>query len=497
MTNQFLSILLLSAGWIKFFQFFIALSILILLHEWGHYYAARRTGTRVEKFYLFFDFLFPVSTWLPFSLFKKKVGDTEYGIGWFPMGGYVKIAGMIDESMDKDAMAKPAEPWEFRSKTAPQRLLIMLGGIIMNVLLAIVVYIVIFSVWGEDKLPYQNLKNGIACDSLGYQAGFQDGDIPMAINGKEVTYYEDFKKKFIFEDINKKKNVTVIRNSQKVTFDIPDGTIDKMVNNKESIFSQRVPFVVDSIDAQNSYLNKNDFQRGDQVIAVNGKSTMFFDACVKELGNVLKYNFTTVEQAKADFPAWTKKLNTPLELKLLRNQKDTITLSAKLKETGLFGIAPIRHTDTLTQILGKEKTTQFEHINYNPLAAIPRALSATWKNVTDYKDNLKAMFTSKEIKASKSLGGFGSFASIFPEKFEMQSFLGLLAFISVMLAFMNLLPIPGLDGGYVMFLIYEMITGKEPNQKVMETATSIGLMLLLALMLYANGLDILRALHLV
>jgi regulator of sigma E protease len=488
MTNNYLAILLLSTGWIKFIQFFIALSILIILHEWGHYYAARRTGTRVEKFYLFFDFLFPVSTWLPFSLFKKKIGDTEYGLGWFPMGGYVKIAGMIDESMDKEAMAKPPEPWEFRSKTAPQRLLIMLGGIIMNVLLAIVVYIIIFAKWGEDKLPYQNLKYGIGCDSLGYQAGFMDGDVPMALNGKEVPYYEEFKKKFIFDDINKPKKVTVIRNGAKVDIDIPEGTISKMVNDKENIFGARIPMIFDTL-GEITNLKKTDFVKGDVIIGLDNTPIQYYDQFNK---TVNAFTYLTKDQEKIvekDSSAFKKKMDEKTwVITALRNNKDTIRVSAKLCANGKFGIGPKLQLDSFLT---------YEHITYNPLTAIPRALSATWKNVTDYKDNLKAMFTSKEIKASKSVGGFGSFASIFPETFEMESFLRLLAFISVMLAFMNLLPIPGLDGGYVMFLLYEMIAGKKPNENFVEKATSVGLMLLLGLMLYANGLDILRWLKLV
>jgi regulator of sigma E protease len=485
MKQDILSILLLSTGWIKFIQFFIALSILIILHEWGHYYAARKTGTRVEKFYLFFDFLFPVSTWLPFSLFKKKVGDTEYGIGWFPMGGYVKIAGMIDESMDKEAMAKPPEPWEFRSKSAPQRLLIMLGGIIMNVLLAIVVYIVIYSVWGEDTLPYKSLKNGIACDSLGYEAGFMDGDIPMAVNGNEVPNYFDFKKKFIF-DGNGAKNVTVLRNGQPITFNIPAGIIGKMVNNKANIFTVRMPFVYDTL-AEKTTLNGKNLKKGDVVLGVAGKSIKYYDEFVKTMTAYVADTMVAGNAAKASLPTWADKQKQNVQITLLRNNKDTITVAAPLSAEGKFGIAPNFVLDSFITL---------SHEKYSVISSIPKAFAATWKNVTDYKDNLKAMFTSKEIKATKSIGGFGSFASIFPEKFEMESFLRLLAFISVMLAFMNLLPIPGLDGGYVMFLLYEMITGRKPNEKVMEVATSIGLMLLLGLMLFANGMDILRALKL-
>ncbi len=478
MMNNTLTILLLSTGWVKFIQFFIALSILILLHEWGHYYAARRTGTRVEKFYLFFDFLFPFSEVMPFSLWKKKIGDTQYGLGWFPLGGYVKIAGMIDESMDKEAMAKPAEPWEFRSKTAPQRLLIMLGGIIMNVLLAIFVYIIIFSVWGEEKLPIKNLKYGIACDSLGYQAGFMDGDVPTAINDKEIAYYGDFMKNFIF---NKAKTVTVLRNGASQTITIPEGIIGKMTNDKEPLLSVRFPFVFDSL-GELTNLKPTDLQKGDKIIALDNQPLQYFDELNKAVN---AYTYLTKEQEKAvekDSTTYKQKLQKEFAITLLRNNKDTIVVKTTLNKNGKFGVAP----------QGLDSFLAFEKIDYNVFSAMPRACKATWQNVVDYKNNLGALFTNKEIKANKSLGGFGSFAKIFPEKFEMRSFLGLLAFISVMLAFMNLLPIPGLDGGYVMFLLYEMITGKKPNDKFMEVATTVGLVLLLGLMLYSNGLDLLR-----
>jgi regulator of sigma E protease len=468
--NHQLIMLAMSAGWIKFFQFFIALSILILIHEWGHYYAARKTGTRVEKFYLFFDFLFPISTLLPFSLWKKKIGDTEYGLGWFPMGGYVKIAGMVDESMDKDALALPPKPDEFRSKTAPQRLLIMLGGIIMNVLLAIVVYTFVFAYYGEELVPNKGLKYGIACDSLGKAAGFVDGDLILKINGEEEKYYDNFLKDFIFKPA---KNVTVLRNNQEVTFNIPEGVIGSIVNNKQAFVSPRIPFVIDTISlVKNAKFLQNEVKKGDKILFFNESPTTYFH----DYANAIK-NFATVNKSATGLP--------PATITLLRNT-DTVKVLAQLDTNGKLGIVPE---------MDYKKFASTETFKYNAISAIPKALSYTWEKVGDYGSNLKALFANKEIKASESLGGFASFTKIFPSKFDMESFLRLLAFISIMLAFMNLLPIPGLDGGYVFFLLIEMITGKKVSESIMEKATTVGLMLLLGLMLYANGLDIWRALR--
>ncbi len=450
-------------------QLFAALSILIILHEWGHYYAAKKTGTRVEKFYLFFDFFFPFSTVLPFSIFKFKKGETEYGMGWFPLGGYVKIAGMVDESMDKEALAKPPQPWEFRSKTAPQRLLIMLGGIIMNVLLAIFVYIIVFAKYGETKLPNKNLAYGIACDSLGLQAGFKDGDKIVSINGTAVPYFEDVLKTFVLKGA---KKVVVDRNGANVELDIPEGIIGKMVNNKKELFSPRVPFVIDTTSEQ-CKLTSGEFKKGDKIISANG-IPMEFTIDFKNIARayIAQLGSSSDSMLKAN----------PINGQLLRNN-DTASFAALLGKNGTLGV--LASTDTSMFPMEVKK--------YSLLQAVPKSLSYSWEKLGDYVDNLSALFKSKEIKVSESLGGFGSFAKLFPTTFGWESFLRLLAFISIMLAFMNLLPIPGLDGGYVLFLLWEIITGKKVSDAVMEKATGVGLILLVTLMLYANGLDIFRA----
>jgi regulator of sigma E protease len=473
-------ILLLSAGWTKFFQFFIALSVLILIHEWGHYYAARRTGTRVEKFYLFFDFLFPFSELLPFSLWKKKVGDTLYGIGWFPMGGYVKIAGMVDESMDKEAMALPPKPDEFRSKSTWARLLIMLGGIIMNVLLAWVLYIISFAVWGEEKLPTKNMTYGIATDSLGRAAGLQDGDIINKVNNKEIVYYEDFKPAFLFG--KEKKQLTVLRNGTELKIDVPSGIVAGMIEKKGIICDIAQPFVIDSFAANSTV--KDSLKIGDRIIGLNTEKTPYFFNFRLAMDKLTDFEFTKEEKKLKDSTRYKKIMSQAAVLTVLRNNKDTLTYAVKMNGDGAFGVVANSKLDGIN-------TTEIKE--YTVLSAIPRALKKVWSTVVMYKNNLATLFTNKEVKVSKSLGGFYSFASIFPDTFTWLGFLNLTAFISILLAFMNLLPIPGLDGGYVMFLLYEIITGRKPNEKFMEYATTVGLVLLLGLMLYANGLDIWRA----
>jgi regulator of sigma E protease len=486
---QLLILLKLSAGWIQFLQFFIALSILILLHEWGHYYAARRTGTRVEKFYLFFDFFFPVSTWLPFSLWKKKIGDTVFGIGWFPLGGYVKIAGMVDESMDTEAMALPPKPDEFRSKTAPQRLLIMLGGIIMNLVLAFIVYTIIYFSYGETYLKPQNLKYGIACDSLAMKAGLQDGDKILAINGKKLERFEDAAPEFF---TNSDKPITIERNGVTQDIVLQKGTLSEVIRKKQRLFSERIPFVILEKDTELNFKN-NGFLKGDKVVSFNGLPITYYQDFTRYVESIKhqqvdpptgfkKWMHSIFKANKPYDSIMVSDTNMAYEMAVLRGDS-TMKMNVNLTSKGKLGIAMYKPDSFLA----------YENVKYNLFQAIGRGFKKTGSSLSDYVGQLGLMFKSSEVKVSDSLGGFGSFMKIFPEKFDMRNFLGLLAFISIILAFMNLLPIPGLDGGYVMFLLWEIITGKKVNEKVMEVATSIGLMLLLGLMLYANGLDAFRA----
>lgn len=447
----------MSGGLVQALQLLAALSLLILLHEFGHYFFARLFKTRVEKFYLFFDFLFPFPGLLNFSLFKKKKGDTEYGLGWFPLGGYVKIAGMVDESMDKEAIKLPPQDWEYRSKKPWQRLFIMLGGIIMNVLVAIGIYTLIFGVWGEEYLPVQNAKYGIMVDSVGESIGLRNGDMVLAVDGKQVTRFNKIVPEMIF---NEAKSITVNRNGQPVTVPIPEGTVRKIIKAQRNTFIQpRVPVVIADV-SDKSEAGKMGLKAGDSIISVNGQPVFFYD------------EFEKIKRASA---------NQPIAMGVIR-KGEQLQLTGKVPETKILGFAPS----------GPAAFFAYDKIKYNPIEAVGKGFTYTFDQIANYWRQLKLIFTSKEVKASESVGGIVSFGKMFSPVFDWQDFLMLTAFVSIILAVMNLLPVPGLDGGYVIFLLFEMISGRKVNDKVMEYATTVGLVLLLGLMVYANGLDIFR-----
>lgn len=452
------TILLMSGTSVKVLQLFVALSLLIVLHEFGHFFFARLFKTRVEKFYLFFDFLFPFSGMLNFSLFKKTKGDTEYGIGWFPLGGYVKIAGMVDESMDKEQMALPPQPWEYRSKKAYQRLFIMLGGIIVNVIVAVLIYVAVFGIYGEEYLPVQNAKYGIMVDSTAKALGLHNGDKIVSVDGVPVTRFEKIVSAVVLDE---GKSIQVERDGQKLDVAVKEGTIHSIITGgKGSFISARVPVVVDEVD-KGTEAEKMGMKHGDSIIAVNGIPAPFYD------------QYDSIKRAL---------VGQPIALTVVRNNAQ-VTLSGKVPENKILGFRPMGDLS---------RYFTFEHIHYNPIQAVGKGVMYTADQFANYVRQFKMIFTSKEIKANESLGGIISFGKIFPAEFDMQKFLMLTAFVSIILAFMNLLPIPGLDGGYVIFLLWEMITGKQVSEKVMEKATTVGLVLLLTLMVYANGLDIFR-----
>jgi regulator of sigma E protease len=458
------TVLLMSGTAVKVLQLFAALSILIILHEFGHFFFARLFKTRVEKFYLFFDFLFPFSGLLNFALFKKKKGDTEYGIGWFPLGGYVKIAGMVDESMDKEQMAQPPQPWEYRSKKPWQRLFIMLGGIIVNILLAVIIYIFTFSIYGEEYLPVQNAKYGIQVDSLGKKIGLQNGDKIVAIDNQPVQRFEKILPTIILDE---GKTIQVDRNGQPATIQIAPGTVHSIITGeKGSFISARMPIVVDEV-SKGTEAERMGLKHGDSIIAVNGAPAMFFDQYDSLKKTLLGQPITLT----------VVRNNAPMDMKGVVPAAKTTYGAA-----GVLGFKPQDPT----------RYFQLAEVKYGPGEAIVKGFTYTYDQFGNYIRQFKLMFTSKEIKTSESLGGIISFGKIFPSEFDMQRFLMLTAFVSIILAFMNLLPIPGLDGGYVIFLLFEMITGRRVSEKVMERATTVGLVLLLTLMVYANGLDIFR-----
>lgn len=427
-------------------QLILSLSILIVLHELGHFIPARLFKIRVEKFYLFFD------PW--FSLFKVKKGGTEYGIGWLPLGGYVKIAGMIDESMDKEQMAKPAEPWEFRSKPAWQRLIVMIGGVTVNIIVGFLIYMMMMGVWGDTYLPVKNMKYGVVVDSTAMALGFKDGDKILAVEGKEIEKFEKVTGTILMEGA---RNVTVEREGQKKTIVLPQGYDQMVIKNKSRLFEPAFPFVVDSV-IPNMAAAKAGLKVGDKIVRMNGDT----------LRSYFQFNRQMVG-AK----------NKELQISVLRNG-EIVDLTMKSDENGKIGVAPVPPAEFIN----------FTTRDYSFFEAIPAGIQKGKETLTGYVQQFKLVFTKE---GAKQIGGFGTFGSLFPPVWDWQSFWGLTAFISIILAFMNILPIPALDGGHVMFLLYEMITGRKPHEKVMEYAQYAGMLLLLALLLYANGNDIFRA----
>ena len=431
---------------IQAIQLILSLSILVILHELGHFIPAKLFKTRVEKFYLFFD------PW--FSLFKFKRGDTEYGIGWLPLGGYVKISGMIDESMDKEQMKQPPQPWEFRSKPAWQRLIIMVGGVTVNVILGVLIYAMVAFAWGEKYLPAKNVQYGIYCDSLALQAGFQNGDKILSVDKKEVENFDKITLEII---LNKAQSVQIDRNGNTIDIPLKDDLIAKLIKGKASFIEPRFPCEVDSVlpdfPAQKAGLIK-----GDKIITIDETETPFFQDVAAKL-----------KETKGK----------QIELKIKR-QADTLKLSAKVTEEGKLGFAN-KSADSYFEFKTKE---------YGFFESFPAGVRKGYETLDNYARQFKVLFTVKD--AHKSIGGFISIGKAYDTVWNWPRFWSFTAFLSIVLAFMNILPIPALDGGHVLFLLYEVITRRKPHEKVMEYAQYAGMILLLALLLYANGNDIIR-----
>tara|TARA_B100001250_G_scaffold142800_1_gene122190 strand:- start:441 stop:1778 length:1338 start_codon:yes stop_codon:yes gene_type:complete len=439
---------------IKASQLLMSLSILVILHELGHFIPAKLFKTRVEKFYLFFD------PW--FSVVKKKFGETEYGIGWLPLGGYVKISGMIDESMDKEQMKKPAKPWEFRSKPSWQRLIIMLGGVTVNLLLGIFIYSMTLYFYGDKYLSNNNLTDGIWCVSeMANDLGFKNGDKIITANGEKIERFSD-----VLEKILLSKTITVERNGSTRSIELPVDVIDRFLNNEtQLVFYPRIPAVVSLIE-KNSNADVAGLQEKDIIVGINNIDIKYFDQFKLEL---------------------EKNKNKTVELIIQRNN-EKILVSAKVNNEGKIGFRPaILSLDQLEE-LGYYTLNSHE---YTFLASIPAGYNKAIKKLNSYINQFM-LILNPSSGAYKGLGGFGSIGSMFPSVWNWEIFWNLTAFLSLILAFMNILPIPALDGGHILFLIYEMIVGRPAPEKVMEYAQTIGVVLLLSLLIFANGNDILR-----
>lgn len=456
-------------------QLVLSLMILVTLHELGHFIPARLFGTRVEKFYLFFDPWFSVfkarkinGRWNFGGLFNKnkdypedRKDVTEYGIGWLPLGGYVKIAGMIDESFDSEQMKGEPQPWEFRSKPAWQRLIIMLGGVTVNFILGFLLYSMVLWIWGEQYLPNENVKYGIYVDSLGQQMGLQEGDKIVAIGGQAFTKFND---RIVVREIiiNNAHKITVERDGKVIDLPIDPkfvGILSSYENKNKQLFGPRYPFEVAAF-AKGSPAEQSGLKENDRIIAFNDKPTPYF----------------------SDFQRLARQhKKEPIEVTAVRNNVDTLKFSMVTTEQGAIGVYA-KSADAYFDL---------ERQDYTLLEAIPAGVSKGWGFLKDQAKAFGQMFRGK-IKVSESLGGLGSIGGMFGAEWVWERFWTMTAILSLVLAFMNLLPIPALDGGHVLFLLYEMVTGRKPSDKFLEYATTIGFILVLGLILYANGLDIFR-----
>ncbi len=426
--------------------FFLSLSILVILHELGHYLFARLFNTRVEKFYLFFN------PW--FEIFKFKKGDTEYGLGWLPLGGYVKIAGMIDESMDTKQMQSPPQPYEYRAKPAWQRFLIISGGVLVNFILALVIYSMVLFTWGEEYLPTKNLTYGVACDPLAEEMGFRNGDKIISLDGNEVESFTQIAPLMVLETISK---VTIERNGELMDIEIDSKHIPQQLKTA-TLFQPRYPLEL-ALVAPESEAEKAGFKVGDKLAAINGQEAKFFDEFRKAvLTNISKSIAVTMER-----------------------DGQLVDLTVEVPENGMVGIGSTNPSNYF----------ELKKIEYSFVQAIPAGINRGTRMISNYLKQLKLVFSPK-TKAYESVGGFITIGSIFPKVWDWQAFWDLTALISIILAIMNMLPIPALDGGHMLFLAYEMVSGRKPGDKFMEYAQIAGMVLILSLVLFANANDVIK-----
>ena len=431
--------------YIKITQFLLSLSLLIILHELGHFIPAKIFKTRVEKFYLFFDY--------KFSLFKKKIGDTVYGIGWIPLGGYVKISGMIDESMDKEQMAQPAQPWEFRSKPAWQRLIIMLGGVTVNFILGIFIYVMMFTAWGEDYVSVDDVKEGFYVDALFEDLGFQDGDRILKVNGEEPFNVLDINKHLFLREV---KNIEIEHtDGSTALIDLPEDIGLKMwQSGNMDPFSPRIRAVIDSVIPETP-AGIAGLQHGDIITGINGKEILFWDEFTEMVINNPK--------------------NAQMEVTVDRDG-NAVSFMITPDEDQKLGVFPY-----------VQDFIEVSHKDYSFGESIGLGFSKAYWTLNDYMSQFKYVFTKK---GASSLGGFITIGNIFPAKWDWRAFWSITALLSIMLGFMNLLPIPALDGGHVVFTLFEIISGRKPSDKFLEYAQIVGFIILISLLLFANGNDI-------
>ena len=431
---------------IKVLQFFMSLTLLVAVHEFGHFIMARIFGIRVDKFYIFFDW--------GFSLWKKKIGETEYGLGWLPLGGYCKIAGMVDESMDKEQLASEPQPWEYRAKPAWQRFFVLIAGVTMNVILAFFIYCGISFSYGSQYVSNEDMIYGYEFSQSAEQLGFRDGDRIVTIGGEKIENINSIMPKILLAKEN--CEVEVVRNGAPQRFILNNEILNIMrkenIFEKEQLYAPLMPFVVDSV-ASPAALQAG-LQKGDRIVGIGGESLPYFNHYAER---------------------FAKLANTTAELHVLRGA-DTLTLSVPVNEEGKIGV--------LTENFFKVRTEK-----YNFFQAIPAGARLTAKTIKSYWDQL-VLIVKPDTGFYKQVGGFIAIGNIFPSEWDWHQFWSMTAFLSIILAVMNIIPIPGLDGGHMIFTFWEMVTGRKVSEKVLEVAQYIGMALILALVLFANGNDI-------
>ena len=468
---------------IKALQFMLAISLLVLLHEGGHFFFSKLFGVRVEKFYLFFD------PWFSLFKFKPKKSDTTYGIGWLPLGGYCKISGMIDESMDTEQMKQPAQPYEFRSKPAWQRLLIMIGGVLVNFLLALFIYAMCLFTWGEDYIRPKDMAQGMLFNKEAKALGFQDHDILVGTNLGE---FKDAKAD-MYRGLANATEVYVIRDGKQLTINTP-GDLDllSMLKNVPMFVQPYVPAVVDSVSPK-SAAERMGLQKSDRILSLNGKQIDSFSAFTYEAGR--STDMFTCAQTHADT---VKALAAVLIVeRQVEGKTDTLTLKGQFDAVSAGGFSPLSKGEPMRLVLGympQQPQYKVTHIDYGFFESFPAGVKYGCKVLSGYVGDMKYLFSAE---GAKSLGGFGAIGSLFPSQWNWHSFWLMTAFLSIILAFMNILPIPALDGGHVLFLLYEMIARRKPSENFMIYAEYIGIGVLLLLMVMANLNDILRFLHII
>ena len=443
---------------IKIIQFFLSLSLIIVLHELGHFIPAKLFKVRIEKFYLFFD--------IKYSLFKKKIGDTVYGIGWLPLGGYVKMSGIMDESMDKEQMEKPPQPWEYRSKPVWQRLIIILGGVTVNFILSLIIFIGMAYNYGSVEIPLNSIQGGVLITNpIFTEIGFKTGDKIIEADGKQIMTYPDLRKSIIGTE-----TYTVDRDGELIEINMPFDFLGQLsISNDNSTFELRAPYIIQSVS--DTSLNKNyDLQQGDIIVSINDQEIKYFDQSIPILD--ANRNQTVNVEVSRNNVTYNKMLNVDADGKL-----GLYTWASRIDMANLGYLELVNKSYSFAEsiIKGSQNFISF---------------------FDSYLDQIAAIF-NPTTGAYKGLGGFIAIGNIFPGTWDWQNFWGVTAFLSIMLGVLNVLPIPLLDGGHAVFLIYEMITGRKPSDKFIETVSIAGLAILLLLVIYANGNDIYKLFNII